>query len=100
MGLFNAYNSVMQINKLVAQLEYQIDASNIYIRTGNCTYTALIEDEKRIEAILYEIADIMTKSTGARVAAYHFKGSSMKIETIIEFGLEAMKIIESRMPEL
>jgi hypothetical protein len=53
--------------------------------------TALIEDEKRIEAILYEIADIMTKSTGARVAAYHFKGSSMKIETIIEFGLEAMK---------
>jgi len=96
MGLFNTYNSVMQINKLVTQLEYQITANAEFIRRGNYTSKSLLEDGKRIENLLYEIADVLRNSSGARIASYKFRGTFMKIDTIIEFGLQVIKIIDSK----
>lgn len=98
MGLFNAYKSVMTINKLVVQLEYMINSSADHLRSGNYTARLLLSDINGIEKIIYEIVDIIKASSGARVATYKFRGSLLKIDVILEFGAEMIRILETKMP--
>lgn len=97
MGLFNAFNSIGEINNLLSKVEYQMDTIAKHMDSGNYPSRMVMDEMAQVENLFDRIVNIASNSSGARVASYKFKGYSMKLPQIIDLVFTALSAFERKL---
>ena len=89
MGLFNAYNCVMGINKKIKDLEANLHSLEFNMNTGNWQIARACWKMVKIDGD--EIAELLDKSTAAQTAMYKILGQKFQGVMILGFLYEALR---------